>query len=121
MSLIQELKRENIYAIAIDPEGDKAMRMNEQTARIEAGSVFLPSRAGWLDDFRREILAFPAGRYTDQVDAFSQALKRAFTQRRGAMRVGVIGVDGAIHWLDNRGRVSALDASCGGCIPSVKR
>ena len=42
MSLIQELKRENIHAIAIDPEGDKAMRMNEQTARIEAGSVFLP-------------------------------------------------------------------------------
>jgi predicted phage terminase large subunit-like protein len=88
MSLIQELKRENIHAIAVDPEGDKAMRMNAQTARIEAGSVFLPSRAGWLDDFRREILAFPAGRYTDQVDAFSQALKRAFT-RRGEVMVGL--------------------------------
>jgi phage terminase large subunit-like protein len=121
MSLIQELKRENIHAIAVDPEGDKAMRMNEQTARIEAGSVFLPSRAGWLDDFRREILAFPVGRYTDQVDAFSQALKRAFTPRRGEVMVGTIGVDGVIHWLDNRGRVSALDASRGGCIPSVKR
>jgi phage terminase large subunit-like protein len=43
--------------------------MNEQTARIEAESVFLPCHAGGLDDFRREILAFPAGRYTDQVDA----------------------------------------------------
>ena len=37
------------------------MRMNAQTARIEAGSVLLPRRAGWLDEFRREILAFPAG------------------------------------------------------------
>ena len=47
-------------AIAIDPEGDKAMRMNAQTARIEAGSVLLPRQAGWLDAFRAEILPFPA-------------------------------------------------------------
>jgi predicted phage terminase large subunit-like protein len=37
MSLIQDLKRQGINAIAVDPEGDKAMRMNAQTARIEAG------------------------------------------------------------------------------------
>jgi hypothetical protein len=30
-----------------------------------------------------EILAFPAGRYSDQVDAFSQALHRAFDWRGG--------------------------------------
>ena len=49
------------------------MRMNAQTARIEAGSVSLPRSAGWLDEFRREVMAFPAGHYTDQVDAFSGA------------------------------------------------
>ena len=57
------------------------MRMNAQTARIEAGSVSLPRQATWLDEFRREILAFPAGRYSDQVDALSQALHRAFNWR----------------------------------------
>jgi hypothetical protein len=62
----------------------------------------LPSRAYWLDDFRREILAFPAGRYTDQIDAFSQAHKRAFTARRERVMVGSIGVDGVIYWLDPR-------------------
>ena len=72
-----------------------------------------------LDDFRREILAFPAGRYTDQVDAFSQALKR--TQSRGEVSVGFIGLDGVIYRPENRGRVSAFDASRGGCIPSPKR
>lgn len=61
MSLIQDLKREGIHAISVDPDGEKIMRMNAQTARIEAGSVLLPRRAGWLDEFRREILAFPAG------------------------------------------------------------
>jgi predicted phage terminase large subunit-like protein len=83
MALIQELKRENIYPVAVDPDGEKVMRMNAQTARIEAGSVLLPKRASWLDEFRGEILAFPAGRYNDQVDAFSQALNRAFNRRRG--------------------------------------
>ena len=118
MSLIQELKRENIHALAIDPQGDKIMRMNAQTARIEAGSVFLPSRANWLDDFRGEILAFPAGRYTDQVDALSQALDRAFTQRRGEVRTGTRGPGGVITWLDSsKGKVSAFDASHNGCNP----
>ena len=58
MSLIQDLRREHIHTIAINPEGDKAMRMNAQTARIEAGAVSLPKRAHWLEEFRREILSF---------------------------------------------------------------
>jgi predicted phage terminase large subunit-like protein len=89
MSLIQDLKKENIHAIAVDPAGDKVMRVNEQTARIEAGSVWLPKQAPWLDEFRREILAFPASRHSDQVDAFSQALDRAFKRRDG---------DGEFSW-----------------------
>jgi predicted phage terminase large subunit-like protein len=88
LSLIQDLRREHIHAIPIDPEGDKVMRMTAQSARIEAGSVSLPSRAGWLDEFRRELVAFPAGRYTDQVDAFSQALHRAFNRGRGESWAG---------------------------------
>ena len=58
------------------------MRMNNQTGRIEAGSVYLPNRAFWLDDFRREVCEFPGGRHDDQVDAFSQALSKAFEPRR---------------------------------------
>ena len=100
MSLIQDLRDEKISAVKVDPEGDKVMRMNAQTARIEAGSVSLPRSAGWLDEFRREIMAFPAGHYTDQVDAFSQALKRAFTDRPRKIGVGIIGPGGRINWLD---------------------
>ena len=121
MSLIQELKRDNIHAIAVDPEGDKVMRMNAHTARLEAGSLMLPCRASWLDELRREILAFPAGRYSDQVDALSQALNRAHNPRRGEVMTGIIGPDGVISWLAPRGRVSAFDASLNGCIPSGRR
>jgi hypothetical protein len=48
-----------------------------------------------------------------------QALKR--TQSRGEVSVGFIGLDGVIYRPENRGRVSAFDASRGGCIPSPKR
>ena len=82
MSLIQDLKREGIRAIEVKPSMDKVMRMNAHTARIEAGCVHLPRRASWLDEFRKEIMAFPAAKYDDQVDALSQALDRAFLYRR---------------------------------------
>jgi predicted phage terminase large subunit-like protein len=94
--------REGIHAIPVDPEGEKIMRMNAQTARIEAGSVVLPRCAAWLDEFRHELLAFPVGRYSDQVDAFSQALNRGFATREAACMSGIIGFDGRITWLDNR-------------------
>jgi predicted phage terminase large subunit-like protein len=64
--------------------------MNQQTARIEAGSVYLPKQAPWLDEFRHEIMAFPAGRYSDQVDALSQGLNRAFDRSGGEFSCGPV-------------------------------
>jgi predicted phage terminase large subunit-like protein len=90
MCLIQDLRQEGIRAVAIEPEGDKVMRMNRHTPRLEAASVHLPKRAPWLEEFRREILAFPAGRYSDQVDAFSQALDRVYNRRGGGFSSGMM-------------------------------
>ena len=90
MALIQDLKRDDIRPIAVTPEGEKLMRMNAQTARIEAGSVHLPTSAPWLDEFRRGLLAFPSSRYNDQVDAFSQGLNHAFSAKRGGLAVGFV-------------------------------
>jgi predicted phage terminase large subunit-like protein len=89
LSLIQDLRREDIHAIAISPEESKVMRMNAHTAPIEAGVVWLPRRAHWLEEFRREISGFPSGRHNDQVDAFSQGLDRAFKRfSRGESAAG---------------------------------
>ena len=78
MSLIQDLERENVAGvpnpIAFTPETDKVTRMHAQSAKIEAGQVYLPRRAEWLEDFRTELLQFPKGRYNDQVDSLSQFL-----------------------------------------------
>jgi len=91
MSLIQDLKStERIYPIAVKPEVDKVMRMYANTAKIESGAIYVPTRAPWLDAFRHEILAFPAGRADDQVDALSQALTYLATAQSGTIRTGHI-------------------------------
>jgi predicted phage terminase large subunit-like protein len=61
--------------IAIRPEGDKIVRLEGQSTRFEAGQVFLPLEAPWLDLFLNELLAFPNARHDDQVDSVSQFLK----------------------------------------------
>lgn len=75
LSLTQDLRREDIYAVGVQPVGDKVMRMAAQTATLESGAVHLPTGAAWLTEFRKEILSFPASKHDDQIDALSQALQ----------------------------------------------
>jgi predicted phage terminase large subunit-like protein len=83
--LTQDLRREGkLRPIPIRPERDKIVRLEAQSAVIEAGHVLLPEKAPWLDDFRAEILAFPYGRYDDQVDSMSQFL--AWAERNQVVR-----------------------------------
>jgi predicted phage terminase large subunit-like protein len=46
--------------------------MSNQSAKIEAGQVWLPEQAPWLETFKAEMLAFPNGKFDDQVDSVSQ-------------------------------------------------
>ena len=81
-ALLQELRNDNFYLVeAIKPKGDKTMRLHAVSAAIEAGQVFVPNQAPWLDDYLHELMMFPAGRYNDQVDSTSQALSNAFIYR----------------------------------------
>jgi predicted phage terminase large subunit-like protein len=72
-----------VFSIAIEPEGDKIVRMSAGSACIEDGRVFLPQKAPWLDIFRSEVLAFPNGAHDDQVDALSQLIN--WSRKRKAM------------------------------------
>jgi predicted phage terminase large subunit-like protein len=87
LSLIQDLQRLNIHPIGINPERDKVIRMSAQTAPMEAGAVHLPTKAGWIEEFKKEVLSFPMGKHDDQVDALSQALQRAFAPPPPGSRV----------------------------------
>src|SRR3954463_7927685 len=72
--LLQDLSRENVHAIGIVPEGEKIMRMTGKTALFEAGAVYLPTRAPWMEEFKKELLSFPESKHDDQIDALSQGL-----------------------------------------------
>ena len=72
------------------PEGSKAERMVAQSGKIEAGHVYLPREASWLDTFMLELLAFPNGRHDDQVDSVSQFLNWVSLRKflNGSMLIG---------------------------------
>ena len=82
-ALIQDLRGSGLHAIGIRPDKDKITRMSAQSAKIEAGQLLLPTKAPGLEDFIAELLAFPAGRHDDQVDALSQFL--GWTDHRWGM------------------------------------
>jgi predicted phage terminase large subunit-like protein len=88
--LLRELHRQDRLrdkVRAYFPRFDKEVRLNSQVARLETGDFLLPREAPWLDDFRKECLAFPNGKHDDQVDSLAQFLDWLGT-RRGLTRVG---------------------------------
>lgn len=89
-SLIQQLRADREAGIpqpiGCRPVGDKYSRMAAETPVIEAGQAYLPNAAAWLDEFRKEIVQFPSGRYDDQVDSMSQFLLWQRTSAQGGFR-----------------------------------
>jgi predicted phage terminase large subunit-like protein len=73
LGLIQSLRERSINVVTDKPDKDKRARLIAQTDLFAGGSVRLPRRAGWLQDFVAELLAFPGG-HDDQVDALTQGL-----------------------------------------------
>jgi hypothetical protein len=59
-------------------------RLIAQTDLFAGGSVRLPRRAGWREEFVAELLSFP-GRHDDQVDALTQGL--AWSRRLSANKI----------------------------------
>ncbi len=82
--LIQDLEVEGLYGVKpYDPlpGNDKILRLYAQSAEFESGRVLLPRSAPWLDEYVREITAFPGSKYDDQVDSTTQALDHLKSNR----------------------------------------
>lgn len=60
--------------IAVEPKGGKEARAAAVEPQVEAGNVYLPEGAEWLDVWVEEFAAFPKGKHDDCVDSLSQAL-----------------------------------------------
>ena len=64
----------------------KEFRFDGVLPMFEAGEVLLPETAVWLPDYESEILAFPMGKFDDQVDSTSQYLAWARIRRVGGTK-----------------------------------
>ncbi len=78
-SAIQELRGETALPIVPYEPGDKdkVTRAMGVTSLYEAGRVFHPRSAPWLQDHEIELTIFPEGAHDDQVDSVVQALAYA--------------------------------------------
>ena len=62
----------------IDPDGrSKSARLRVHAETIIAQRIHLPADEPWRDDFVAELVEFPRGQFTDQVDATTQFLDYA--------------------------------------------
>ena len=72
--LVKDLKGAGFAAVGVVPDGEKPIRASIQVEKFAKGQVIFPTSETWLADFETELLAFPNGRYDDQVDALIQGL-----------------------------------------------
>ena len=74
-SLIQDVRMETkLPIIAINPRGDKFMRVAAITALLESGKALFPEKASFMADLEAELLTFPNAPHDDIVDSISQYL-----------------------------------------------
>ena len=77
-ALLQYLREKcGRYVHGCTPHGSKQHRFEASTLKITNGKIFLPNAAPWLETYLKEHLAFPNGKYDDQVDSTSQFLYSA--------------------------------------------
>lgn len=91
VGMIQVLRDETLLPIVpVKATASKIARVEAVTGTLEAKRVFLPNEAPWLLDFERELLAFNAGKYDDQVDAFTLALSQVAARAERAYNLAVV-------------------------------
>lgn len=104
LSLFSELRKSRIVDRGSirgpKPKVSKSQRMEEASAVLRDGDFCLPKSAAWLPAFKREIQAFPYGKYKDQVDAFSQFLISQVRQKNDQQYEGVIDSEDGVNRRD---------------------
>lgn len=74
-SLIQELKTTTrLPIVPVKVDRDKVSRAHAVVPLWEAGKVYVPHGAPWVDDFLANLYGFPKMAHDDDVDAFDQGL-----------------------------------------------
>lgn len=73
-AIIDTLKGKLPGIIPINPDGGKEARVASASPFIEAGNLWLPYSAPWVEDFITEACAFPKAPHDDAIDMTAYAL-----------------------------------------------
>jgi len=73
-AVYQMMQKQVPGLIGFKPEKSKEARASGIVPLVEAGNVFLPASATWLDAFLNEFALFPASKNDDMVDALTMAI-----------------------------------------------
>ena len=98
--IIQQLEKAGCCPIPFKPEVAKPVRAACVTKLIRDGRVRLLKDAIWLQDFAKEVRAFPYGAHDDQIDALVQLLTE-FEKGTFASSSGVYIIDSCFSSHDN--------------------
>lgn len=79
-TLVREATRGGLTVLPLDVDTDKVTRALPASDRCQAGRVWLPAEAPWLEEFRSELASFPSAAHDDQVDVLSHAVRVAVTK-----------------------------------------
>jgi len=120
-ALLSDLSRKfSRLLIPIDPDGrSKSARLRVHADTIIAKRICLPAHASWRDDFVKEFVEFPNGKFTDQIDATTQFLDRAAELAR-LKPTPQAGLGAAVN---RRGLIGAFSRSIGrerGVVAAVR-
>lgn len=76
IAIIQALKNTISGIVEVNPANDKLSRLNAVAPFVEAGNVYLPRQAPWVNDFLNEVCGFQGegSGHDDQVDVFTMLL-----------------------------------------------
>jgi predicted phage terminase large subunit-like protein len=74
-AIIEMMRRKYSGVIAVSPTDSKEARAISVTPCFKSGNVWVPGGKSWTHDYLNEMTLFPGGRWKDQVDCTTQALK----------------------------------------------
>lgn len=74
-SLVQDMRQTTaLPVLPVKVDADKVTRAHVIVPSVEAGRVFAPATAPWLEIFLNELAAFPKGKNDDIVDTLTQGV-----------------------------------------------
>lgn len=73
LSLFDEVQRKGVIVRWLKPDKNKIARAETAVALVDAGRVWVPDEAPWLDEFFAEVVSFPVAAHDDQVDVLAYA------------------------------------------------